>query len=71
MSKRRLLLQYILYIPVSILISAGVLSFIFHYSYNWDVDYSISFFKVSSIFLIILFYLLNVGTLIKAMKMKH
>lgn len=70
MIKRQLILQYFFYIPVASVLGAGAITLLFYYSWSWSFEYAFSWFKVASIFIVTLFYMLNINVLINTLKKK-
>lgn len=71
MTKKQLILQYFFYIPVASVLGVGAITLLFYYSYSWSFEYAFSWFKVASIFIVILFYILNINVLINTLKKKN
>lgn len=71
MTKKQLILQYVLYIPIASVLGVGAITFLFYLSYGWSVGYAFSWFKVASIFIVILFYIFNLNVLVKVFKRKN
>ncbi len=71
MTKKQLILQYVFYIPIASVLGVGVITLLFYYSYGWSLEYTFSWFKVASFFIVILFYILNLNVLIKVLKNKN
>jgi hypothetical protein len=71
MTKKQLILQYVLYIPIASVLGVGAITFLFYFSYGWSAEYAFSWFKVASIFILILFYIFNLNALVKVLKRKN
>jgi len=71
MTKKQLILQYVFYIPIASVLGVGAITLLFYYSYGWSLEYAFSWFKVASVFIVILFYILNLNVLIKVLKKKN
>jgi hypothetical protein len=69
-TKRKLLLQYLLLYPIYTVIALAVLCGFLSIAYGWTYSYTKSFFLVSSIFLVVLFYILNFRAIIQALLTK-
>jgi hypothetical protein len=71
MTKKQLIIQYVFYIPIASVLGVGAITFLFYLSYGWSVGYALSWFKVASIFIVILFYIFNFNVLVKVLKRKN
>lgn len=71
MTKKQLILQYVFYIPLASILGVGAITCLFYFSYGWSVGYAISWFKVASLFLVILFYIFNLNVIFKIFKRKN
>ena len=58
LTKRKLLAQYLLLYPIYTVIAQAALCGLLAVAFGWSFSYAKSFFLVSSIFLVILFYVI-------------
>lgn len=69
-TKRKLLYQYLLLYPIYTVIALAVLCWFLSIAFGWSYCYTKSFFLVSSIFLVVLFYVMNFRAIIQALLTK-
>ena len=65
-SNKKLLFQYLLLFPFYNVIGIAIGSYILYLLFDWEKSYALAFFKVGAIFLVFLFYALNLRTLVNA-----
>ncbi|RUO45624.1 hypothetical protein CWE23_06450 [Idiomarina aquatica] len=65
-SNKKLLFRYLLLFPIYNVVGIAVGSYVLYLLFGWEKSYAIAFFKVGAVFLVLLFYLLNIRTLITA-----
>lgn len=71
MTKKQLILQYVFYIPIASVLGIGAITCLFYFGYDWSIEYAYAWFKVASMFIVILFYIFNLNVLIKVLKRKN
>ena len=70
LTKRKLLVQYLLLYPIYTVIALAALCGLLAIAFDWSFIYAKSFFLVSSIFLVILFYVMNFRAILQALLAK-
>lgn len=63
-SRAKLFFRYFILYPACNVVAMGVGAAILYFFLNWDVEYAVAFFKVSSVFLVFLFYILNIKAIL-------